>query len=88
MFMTNEKALSFICREPNEVLLRFKFKDNEYIRQRRYQPFTVVEFLAQSGGLLGLFIGASVLSIVEMFYFFSLRTFSFLVSKVKMNFMD
>lgn len=57
------------------VTLSFKFKDSEFLRKRRYQPISVVEFLAQSGGLLGLFFGASVLSLVEMFYFFSMRVF-------------
>jgi acid-sensing ion channel, other len=57
----------------DEVSLSFRFKDSEFISKRRYQPLTVVEFLAQSGGLLGLFVGASVLSLVEVFYFFSLR---------------
>lgn len=41
----------------------------------RHQPFTFIDFLAQAGGLLGLFVGASFLSVVEVFYFFTLRLF-------------
>lgn len=31
------------------------------------------EFISSCGGLLGLFMGISVLSIIELFYFFTLR---------------
>lgn len=61
------------CSATDEVLLKFRFKENEFQRTIRHQPFTVVEFIAQFGGLLGLFVGASFLSVVEIFYFFSFR---------------
>lgn len=35
--------------------------------------YGTVDFLANCGGLLGLFVGVSVLSIVEVFYYFILR---------------
>jgi acid-sensing ion channel, other len=70
-------------RGKDEVVLNFRFKDNEFVQQRRYQPFTFVEFLAQSGGLLGLFVGASALSVVELFYFFLMRNVSNLIRETK-----
>jgi acid-sensing ion channel, other len=70
-------------RGKDEVVLNFRFKDNEFVQQRRYQPFTFVEFLAQSGGLLGLFVGASALSVVELFYFFLMRNITNLIKKTE-----
>jgi acid-sensing ion channel, other len=70
-----------VFRGKDEVVLNFRFKDNEFVQQRRYQPFTFVEFLAQSGGLLGLFVGASALSVVELFYFFLMRNITNLIRK-------
>jgi acid-sensing ion channel, other len=55
------------------VSMHFKFKDLLIAPLRRYQPFTFSEFLAQSGGILGLFAGISALSIIELFYFMTLR---------------
>jgi hypothetical protein len=62
----------FIYRE---AVFEFKFKDVDVVPLRRYQPFTVSEFLAQSGGMMGLFAGISALSIIELFYFLTLRLF-------------
>jgi acid-sensing ion channel, other len=56
-----------------ESLFEFKFKDVNVVPLRRYQSFTFSEFLAQSGGMMGLFAGISALSIIELVYFWSLR---------------
>jgi acid-sensing ion channel, other len=55
-----------------ETSFEFKFKE-AYPPLRRYQSFTFSEFLAQSGGMMGLFAGISVLSIIELMYFLSMR---------------
>jgi amiloride-sensitive sodium channel len=55
------------------VSMQFKFKDLLIAPLRRYQPFTFTEFLAQSGGMMGLFAGISALSIIELCYFMTLR---------------
>jgi acid-sensing ion channel, other len=55
------------------VSIHFKFKDLLIAPLRRYQPFTFTEFLAQSGGMMGLFAGISALSIIELMYFMTLR---------------
>ena len=36
---------------------------------------TLLDFISQIGGLLGLFMGFSVISFVEVFYWFSFRLF-------------
>jgi amiloride-sensitive sodium channel len=55
----------------------FKFKDTDIVPLLRYIPLTSSEFLAQSGGLMGLFAGNSVLSVFEVFYFASLTLHHF-----------
>jgi acid-sensing ion channel, other len=60
-------------KNETETTFDFKFKDVNIVPFRRYQPFTFSDFLAQSGGMLGLFAGISVLSIFELWYFWSLR---------------
>jgi amiloride-sensitive sodium channel len=51
----------------------FRYKDSEYFALLRFQPFKLVDFLSYVGGILGLFAGISVLSIVELFYYFTLK---------------
>jgi acid-sensing ion channel, other len=49
------------------------FADDEFIVLKRSATFGTVTFLSNIGGLLGLFLGVSVLSAVEVFYFFVIR---------------
>jgi acid-sensing ion channel, other len=60
-------------RNPNATIIDIRFKQVDVVPLKRYQPFTFSNFLAQSGGMLGLFAGISMLSIVELSYFLSLR---------------
>ena len=53
--------------------IKFRFKDNEFTAMQRVRQFTIFDFLSYIGGLLGLFAGISVLSLFEIFYFFTLR---------------
>jgi acid-sensing ion channel, other len=55
------------------VSLQFKFKNVDIVTLRRYESITFSEFLAQAGGMLGLFAGISALSIIEFVYFVTLR---------------
>lgn len=52
------------------------FDDNEYIAYKRFENYGTVAFLSNLGGLLGLLLGVSVLSIVEFLYFFTVRFIS------------
>jgi acid-sensing ion channel, other len=49
------------------------FADEEFLVLRRYASQGVNTLLSHIGGLLGLFLGASVLSVIEIFYFFVIR---------------
>ncbi|XP_059608072.1 pickpocket protein 28-like [Phlebotomus argentipes] len=49
------------------------FKEDQFISLRRGELFGKTDFVANCGGLLGLFMGVSLLSIVEIFYFCTIR---------------
>jgi acid-sensing ion channel, other len=68
---TNESVGDFLAYY--HTTFHFKFKDVDVIPLRRYRQMTFSDFLAQSGGMMGLFAGISALSIIEMFYFLTLR---------------
>lgn len=42
---------------------------------RREEQYTITDFLSVCGGLLGLCLGISALSIIEFLYFFTLRMY-------------
>lgn len=46
------------------------FKDGQFTPTVRYELYSNVELIALFGGLLALFFGASVLSLVEVVYVF------------------
>lgn len=49
------------------------FKYSEFIALQRSELYGSSEFLANVGGVLGLFMGVSLLSFVEIVYFLLLR---------------
>ncbi|XP_030760546.1 pickpocket protein 28-like [Sitophilus oryzae] len=53
--------------------LQIYFKSNTFIPQQRNELYGTFDFLANVGGLLGLFIGFSILSMIELIYFLTLR---------------
>lgn len=59
--------------QPSVMTIRFKGKNVDALR--RTEVYTFTNFLAICGGLLGLFLGISALSIVEFIYYATLRLF-------------
>ncbi|XP_061399071.1 pickpocket protein 28-like [Musca vetustissima] len=57
-------------------VVQIYFKDNQFITSRRSELYGITELLANFGGVLGLFMGVSLLSVVEIFYHCSLRLWS------------
>ncbi|XP_059047782.1 pickpocket protein 28-like [Achroia grisella] len=49
------------------------FKEPRFASMRRSELFGLTDFLANCGGLLGLFLGFSALSLIEIIYFFTIR---------------
>lgn len=61
------------------------FEENEFDTMRRFELSGPLDFLAACGGFLGLFMGISMLSIVELLYFVSLRMCCNIFKKVQMR---
>ncbi|XP_058985354.1 pickpocket protein 28-like [Musca domestica] len=59
------------------------FKDNEFIARKRSELYGYADFLANCGGILGLFMGFSILSLIEFFYHMTLRLLSNMRRKSK-----
>lgn len=51
------------------------FKEEEFHVSKRSELYSGFELVGTIGGLLGLFMGISVLSVLELIYYFSLRLF-------------
>jgi acid-sensing ion channel, other len=65
------------------ITIEFRFRYSEYFPLIRYQEFKTQDFLSYVGGLLGLFAGVSVLSIIEFVYFFTLRILTNVVRYIR-----
>ncbi|CAO1385947.1 unnamed protein product [Diamesa hyperborea] len=53
--------------------VKIYFKINQFFALKRSELFGVTEFLSTCGGLLGLFMGFSILSLIEFIYYMSIR---------------
>ncbi|KAL5291210.1 hypothetical protein ACFFRR_010551 [Megaselia abdita] len=53
--------------------LRIFFKENQYLASSRSELYGLTDFLANVGGLLGLFLGISAISLAELVYFVMIR---------------
>lgn len=69
--------------ENDSIVINVKMNTDNMILFRRYQQFSFSDAVSYVGGLLGLFAGISVLSIVEIFYFFTLRLFNVILRLLK-----
>ncbi|XP_070853117.1 pickpocket protein 19 [Drosophila suzukii] len=55
------------------------------VQYQTVMRFTFVELLASFGGIVGLFLGASLLSAVELAYYFSIGLYMYIYDKRKIN---
>ncbi|XP_055846694.1 pickpocket protein 28-like [Episyrphus balteatus] len=53
--------------------LTIKFEEDVVNGLIRTELYSITDFIANCGGLLGLFMGVSILSLVELVYFFTVR---------------
>ncbi|KAL9905474.1 pickpocket protein 28 [Glossina fuscipes] len=67
---TNEKDKLYGAKKTR---LSIFFKEAQFLTSKRSELYGTTEFLANCGGLLGLFMGVSTLSIVEIIYFCTVR---------------
>lgn len=66
------KYENFIHRMQPARLAIF-FREKQFITSKRSELYGRTDFLANCGGLLGLFMGVSLLSFVEIIYHITLR---------------
>lgn len=52
------------------------YKESQFMTSKRSELYGLTDFLANCGGLLGLCMGMSMLSVVELFYFSCIRPFA------------
>jgi amiloride-sensitive sodium channel len=45
------------------------FKETKFMTLLRSERYGFIDFISNCGGLMGLFMGISILSIVEIFYY-------------------
>lgn len=66
-------------------ILKFYFGSDEYTTYKRIPSYGTVKFLSDVGGLLELFLGVSVLSLIEIVYFLLFRLSSDLIKHLKLR---
>ncbi|XP_050067230.1 pickpocket protein 28-like [Anopheles maculipalpis] len=71
-----EQELQARLQIPVYSVLQVYYQDTHFIPAQRSELHGLVDFLANCGGLLGLFIGVSLLSIVEAIYYIAVRPLS------------
>ncbi|KAG5668707.1 hypothetical protein PVAND_016636 [Polypedilum vanderplanki] len=59
--------------DDKEIVITVQLNTDDLVLYRKVQQFTFSDAVSYVGGLLGLFAGISLLSIVEIFYFLILR---------------
>lgn len=74
-FCLNSIDLFFACFRVHPVDLLISFNNYEVRTLIRSEKYTYTDFLAICGGLLGLFLGVSTLSIIEFVYYSTLRLY-------------
>lgn len=63
----------YIAFRVHLTLLRVYFKSGHFITSQRNELYGPIEFLANFGGIIALFTGASIVSVVEIIYFLTWR---------------
>ncbi|XP_064212989.1 pickpocket protein 28 isoform X2 [Tribolium castaneum] len=74
--MSKNQRLENVTNEyfvKNMAVLHFFFKENRYRRQIKSEIYGFTEVLSNVGGLLGLCLGFSILSLIEICYYLSLK---------------
>ncbi|XP_063703632.1 pickpocket protein 28-like [Culicoides brevitarsis] len=65
------------------IILKFNFEKSQFLSYKRIVPYNYSDFIANCGGLLGLFMGISLLSLVEIIYFCTFRLIEAIVIAIK-----
>lgn len=63
------------CFRDRMSLVAIYFDDDQYLAMERKELFGFFDLVSNFGGVLGLFTGFSLMSLVEILYYFSLRIY-------------
>lgn len=55
------------------TILTISFKDSQFLTLKRAETYSMTNLVATCGGLLGLFMGISLLSLIEMIVYCAVR---------------
>lgn len=66
-------VIFFLLFSAYRSVVSIMFRDDDFLYTQRSEIHGWADFIANFGGLLGLFLGVSILSIVEIIYFISFR---------------
>jgi acid-sensing ion channel, other len=69
-------------RKLDQITINFRFKDADFLPQQRYRQLTILGLISESAGLLGLYCGVSLLTIVELVYFLTFRPITSFVRRL------
>ncbi|KAJ6625441.1 Pickpocket protein 28 [Pseudolycoriella hygida] len=71
----SDSSVEYNLTERETTIVRIFFNQKQFISSKRSKLYGQTELLANFGGLVGLFLGISLLSFVELIYFFTLRAY-------------
>jgi acid-sensing ion channel, other len=69
----NPEEFGFEIEDSSLLAVEFYFTGTSFVHMKRIEMYGWQDFIANCGGLLGLFLGISLVSIIEIFYYLSLR---------------
>ncbi|XP_044748640.1 pickpocket protein 28-like [Coccinella septempunctata] len=70
---THSKYLSEYFGEYHASAVRVFFKTSQFLSTEKSALYGVTSFLSNAGGILGLFLGFSLVSLIEILYFLSIK---------------
>jgi uncharacterized membrane protein len=81
--LNTESDIEYDAYEKDIAIAHFYFDSSTIFRYHREQRLTIVGFISQIGGVLGLCIGFSIVSVVELAYWFLYRLVASVTSPTK-----
>ena len=76
-----EKNPKYDAYEKDIAMVTFFFETSTVFEYTREERMTLIQYISQMGGLLGLCIGFSLISGVEIIYWLTIRLFRNVINK-------
>ena len=77
---TNNQDMSYDAYEKDIATVTFFFESSNSFEFLRQSKTTMINYISQVGGLLGLCLGFSLISAIEIIYWFTLKLFRSMIS--------